>query len=83
MSEIDLDAMLGRAENGIDLGWGHYHDDVNALVAEVRRLRAKLDAVRALHNARPHSFVPDLLVCDFCEGETAPCQTARILDGAE
>jgi|GEM_PF-5092831 len=62
-------------------------ENVPRLVAEVRRLTAAVDAIRALHRRRPWrlgDFVtfgqtefPDL--CDHCRS-TWPCSTVRLLD---
>lgn len=64
---------------------------VLALIDEIERLRATLDAVRELH--RPVDVEPSETICHECSyllpngryfGQIteSPCQTLRILDGA-
>ena len=69
----------------------HARDDVPALVAEVRRLRAIEQRVRALH--RPVDIEPSETICGECSYRVPngrfqpvvdhPCPTIAALDGGE
>lgn len=85
MPDLDLDAIKARnldsmsadAPNNPDV-WALVADR-DALIDEVKRLRAAEQRVRALH---PGQDEPDLIWCMQCS-EPTPCTTRRAQDGGE